>query len=59
MSIAQRFEHYISDYLKSFKQKECAVYRWEDRDNRCPRTGASLGEEMAPPRFLVTAASST
>jgi hypothetical protein len=28
-----RFEHYISDYLKSFKQAECAVYHWDDSQN--------------------------
>lgn len=29
-AIAERFEHYISDYLKCFKQGDCAVYLWED-----------------------------
>jgi hypothetical protein len=29
-AIAARLEHYISDYLKSFKQAECAVYHWDD-----------------------------
>jgi hypothetical protein len=31
-AVAERFEHYISDYLKSFKQGECAVYLWEDKE---------------------------
>ena len=31
-AIVDRFEHYISDYLKSFKQRQCAVYLWEDRN---------------------------
>jgi hypothetical protein len=30
-TIADRFEHYMSDYLKPFKRGECAVYLWEDR----------------------------
>jgi hypothetical protein len=31
-AVADRFDHYISDYLKSFKQRDCAVYLWEDSD---------------------------
>jgi hypothetical protein len=31
-AIADRFGHYMSDYLKPFKRGECAVYLWEDRD---------------------------
>jgi hypothetical protein len=31
-ALADRFEHYISDYLKAFKQGECAVYLWEGRN---------------------------
>jgi hypothetical protein len=29
-AISARFENYIADYLKSFKQAECAVYHWND-----------------------------